>query len=187
MNESTGLLRKICEDPSDTFARLVYADWLDQYGDDADRARAEFIRGQCDYWHLTRHATTLPIPCPDRAFTERIAALYRRERELLQQHNESGRMNCWEWAPKITSNGLEVCLNLNESNGVASVTFRRGFPADITCTLVDWCGRPCEQLSGSLYYSIDLGTADGRVTGNERCWNLSIYSSGEKHGNQIHQ
>jgi uncharacterized protein (TIGR02996 family) len=42
------LLRAIALAPDDDAPRLVYADWLDEFGTtDADRARAEFIRVAC--------------------------------------------------------------------------------------------------------------------------------------------
>jgi uncharacterized protein (TIGR02996 family) len=37
----------IREHPDDDVPRLVYADWLDEYGDDRDRDRADLIRVQC--------------------------------------------------------------------------------------------------------------------------------------------
>src|SRR5262249_37760559 len=38
----------ILETPDDDAPRLVYADWLDEHGGEADRARAEFIRVGCE-------------------------------------------------------------------------------------------------------------------------------------------
>src|SRR6516162_529357 len=40
-------LEAILENPDDDTPRLVYADWLDERGDSASAARAEFIRVQC--------------------------------------------------------------------------------------------------------------------------------------------
>lgn len=44
--ELDSLYRAILDAPSDDAPRLVYADWLEEYGDDGDRLRAEFIRLQ---------------------------------------------------------------------------------------------------------------------------------------------
>ncbi|MBX9623425.1 MAG: TIGR02996 domain-containing protein [Gemmataceae bacterium] len=41
-------LRAVAASPDDDTPRLVYADWLDEAGDDAGRARAELIRAQCE-------------------------------------------------------------------------------------------------------------------------------------------
>lgn len=46
------LLRTIAEAPEDDTARLVFADWLDEYGDELDRAHAELIRVQIAREHL---------------------------------------------------------------------------------------------------------------------------------------
>lgn len=48
MSERDAFIRSICEQPADDVARLVFADWLDEHGDEAQRARAEFIRVQCE-------------------------------------------------------------------------------------------------------------------------------------------
>jgi uncharacterized protein (TIGR02996 family) len=42
------LLAAVRAHPDEDTPRLVYADWLQEYGDDADRARAEFIRVQVE-------------------------------------------------------------------------------------------------------------------------------------------
>jgi uncharacterized protein (TIGR02996 family) len=63
----------IAESPDDDTPRLVYADWLDDHGDGADRDRAEFIRLQCD---LAKR----PADDPARH------ALVAREKELLDAH-----------------------------------------------------------------------------------------------------
>jgi len=47
MSERAALLRTIRESPHDDAPRLVFADWLDETGIDADAARAEFIHLQC--------------------------------------------------------------------------------------------------------------------------------------------
>jgi|GEM_PF-3004317 len=44
---SQALFQLICNDPDDPCHRLIYADWLDEHGDAAGRARAQFIRLQC--------------------------------------------------------------------------------------------------------------------------------------------
>ena len=46
--DEAALLAAVFAVPDDDTPRLVYADWLDEHGTDADAARAEFIRLQCD-------------------------------------------------------------------------------------------------------------------------------------------
>jgi uncharacterized protein (TIGR02996 family) len=46
--ELLALLRAVKEEPEEDAPRLVLADWLEENGDEADLARAEFIRLQCE-------------------------------------------------------------------------------------------------------------------------------------------
>src|SRR5262249_8485654 len=66
-------LEAIAEQPEEDLPRLVYADWLEEYGDEADRSRAEFIRSQCRRAQLS----------PDDA---EIDTLLDREAALLEAH-----------------------------------------------------------------------------------------------------
>lgn len=48
MNDRAGFLAKIRRQPLDYTARMVYADWLDEFGTtDFDRATSEFLRISC--------------------------------------------------------------------------------------------------------------------------------------------
>ncbi len=49
MSDELALLAAIRDNPDEDTPRLVYADWLDEQGGDANAARAEFIRVQCEY------------------------------------------------------------------------------------------------------------------------------------------
>ena len=44
--DESALLRAVCDNPDDDAPRLIYADWLDDTGNVARVARAEFIRLQ---------------------------------------------------------------------------------------------------------------------------------------------
>jgi uncharacterized protein (TIGR02996 family) len=68
--EVAAFLQDIREHPEDDTPRLVLADWLDDFGDAADQARAELIRIQC--------RLAQPGKAP--------AALRRRQRELEERH-----------------------------------------------------------------------------------------------------
>lgn len=67
-SDEAGFFDAMREAPDDDVARLVYADWLDEHGDDTDRTLAELIRVACRLEHL---------PAAERP------ALQLRERELL--------------------------------------------------------------------------------------------------------
>jgi uncharacterized protein (TIGR02996 family) len=82
---AAALLRAVLDAPDDDVPRLVYADWLDEHGDEAARARANLIRVQCSLARLTDSA-------PERE------ALERRERELLAGHAAAWLAGLPTWA-----------------------------------------------------------------------------------------
>jgi uncharacterized protein (TIGR02996 family) len=59
MNEREAFLLAICENPDDDTPRLVFADWLQEHGDEA---RAEFIRVQIE---LARKEYGTRLDCLD--------------------------------------------------------------------------------------------------------------------------
>ncbi|MCI0462297.1 MAG: TIGR02996 domain-containing protein [Gemmataceae bacterium] len=80
MKQEEALLRAVLEDPDDEGVRLVYADWLEEHG---EQARAEFIRVQVEL-------AQLPPYDPPRFDLER------RARQLLAGHEA-------EWAGALAS------------------------------------------------------------------------------------
>src|SRR5262245_10726118 len=52
MTNQKSLLAAIRAAPEDDAPRVVYADWLEEHGDEVDLARADFIRTQCRLAHL---------------------------------------------------------------------------------------------------------------------------------------
>ena len=80
MTHADAFLQDILAHPDDDAPRLIFADWLEEQGDAAGVARAEFIRVQC--------ALAGPLP------PERRAELMRREQQIL---NEWGK----EWVRPI--------------------------------------------------------------------------------------
>lgn len=68
-------LEAILHDPDDNTPRLVYADWLEDQGDSASTARAEFIRVQCAL-------------AGDALAPRQRAELKRREQQLLDEHGK---------------------------------------------------------------------------------------------------
>jgi uncharacterized protein (TIGR02996 family) len=67
-------LRDILSNPDDVAPRLVYADWLDEHGGDADRDHADLIRTQCELERLDDET--------------RRPALERRARDLLKRRRK---------------------------------------------------------------------------------------------------
>ena len=99
MTERDALLAAVCEQPDDDTPRLVFADWLQEHGEEE---RAEFIRLQIE---LARGAKG-----------KKQASLIKREQEWLAAHREA-----WE-AP---FRGVEVSGSFRRF--VFNVHFRRGF------------------------------------------------------------
>jgi uncharacterized protein (TIGR02996 family) len=66
-------LRTLAEQPDDPVSRAVYADWLDEQGDPASAARAEFLRAE---------AELVGLPEEDERRPELVARLRRLARQL---------------------------------------------------------------------------------------------------------
>lgn len=60
MDERGAFIRAIVEEPACDTRRLVFADWLDERGDERDRWHAAMIRGQWDTAGPSRWVTTFP-------------------------------------------------------------------------------------------------------------------------------
>jgi uncharacterized protein (TIGR02996 family) len=100
MSDGDALLAAILAEPDADLPRLVFADWLDEYGGEPERARAEFIRVQME---LSRAP----------AGARRVGALAR-ERALLSTHGEA-------WLEPLRERGGPL------PKTVAHAEFRRGF------------------------------------------------------------
>jgi uncharacterized protein (TIGR02996 family) len=123
------LLRRILLEPDDDAPRLVLADWLEEYGDDDDRARAAFIRVQVELTSPCRlgysdayHVDDVCVACDP---------LARREQELLHDH-ASGWAN--ELLPdrRVSTDdpeGMRVRVHARKEADVLRfhALFRRGF------------------------------------------------------------
>lgn len=98
-----GFFHTFQQDPQDDAPRLIYADWLDDRGDDASAARAELVRVQVELARL--------FPgCP------RAVELAERERELLEWGE---RLWLGEWADVLDGwtfrRGLVEAVRLDAS------------------------------------------------------------------------
>src|SRR5262245_26707710 len=76
MSDGDALLSAILAEPDADMPRLMYADWLNEYGDALDSARAEFIRVQVE---LARDSTE----------SARRSVLEDRERTLFRVYREA--------------------------------------------------------------------------------------------------
>ena len=105
MSDEAALLAAIRDNPDEDTPRLIYADWLDEQGGEANAARAEFIRVQCEF--------SLIPEVVNYQQRERWNQLYNRERLLLDAHRVT-------WLKSNTA----------ESSLPGNLTFRRGFVSE---------------------------------------------------------
>lgn len=79
MTDRDALLRAICENPDDDAPRLIYADWLDEYGRSED---AEFIRVQVELVRLGFGGAQREDDDGIFRYSEPIRLLIKRQHEL---------------------------------------------------------------------------------------------------------
>lgn len=127
MTEHDALLRSILDNPDDDTVRLVYADHLQENGEEE---RAEFIRVQC----RTAQPGLMCIQATGNDAEDEstkacgscmVCSLWRREQELLAENAE-------RWFPAwqaMTSEWGDVC---------GRSVCRRGFIETPVCTAADW-------------------------------------------------
>ncbi len=103
MNERDALLKAVCDNPDDDTPRLVFADWLQEHGEEE---RAEFIRLQIEIAGL---------PDGKKKLTRQA-----RENELLDAHRD-------EWAEPLKPYFAYYYSGIYAHHYGPPVTFRRGF------------------------------------------------------------
>jgi uncharacterized protein (TIGR02996 family) len=143
--EWEAFLAAVAAAPDDDLPRLVAADWLEESGD-ADRA--EFIRLQCE----------LALPGdPDRA--ERLRT---REREFLNSPAAA-----WLWAveacPNIVTTTFDPMAPPLRSFAIHNanrVKFRRGFPAEVSCSAREWLDHGAGVVPRQPVVSVTLTQCD---------------------------
>jgi uncharacterized protein (TIGR02996 family) len=127
MSEADALLAAVCEAPEDDAPRLVYADWLEEHG---DQNRADFIRGQ-----IALAAMDEDNP----AFEELAKRLQALERGNVSRWRKGlpGGMNV---PSASTVGGL-----LERPDHLPHSQFDRGFLGAVTCSAELWSD-PAERL-----------------------------------------
>src|SRR5947209_4774126 len=103
MNERDALLKAVCDNPDEDTPRLVFADWLQEHGEED---RAEFIRVQCEAARLA-------------AGDDRRDGLIGRASELQKQFGK-------QWLSELP---VKEHVNWVEApDWLDGETFDRGFP-----------------------------------------------------------
>lgn len=147
-----GLLRAIIEDPHDVGLRLIYADWLEEHGEEE---RSEFVRVQCEL--ASGSLDPLPrkpvgvggyhVPRPEAVRRKtRRNALRRREHELLEVHGFAWFREAfgyagigWPYNGPVSRNDLAFTTGkLADQALLRDCLFRRGFVEVVSCRRAGW-------------------------------------------------
>ncbi len=157
-SERDSFVRAILENPDDDDVRLVFADWLEENGEEN---YSRFIRCQIELasskWRGYRSRSDITDErknavaggCCER-FADQMACdclesvnptyevLRRRERELLGSHGGKWLPEPGDW----TMDGTDTVVTCKKPT--QKYTFRRGFVESITCDLATLLGGVCE-------------------------------------------
>ena len=131
MTTSEALLAAVLANPADDLPRLVYADYLEE---NMETERAEFIRVQVELFRIGYQPDgTVRTGCEDDD---------RRENHLRRRENQLHWLGWREWGKPVSQ--------LVPDGGVIAdrIRYRRGFVAEVRCTLSQWCGGECGVCAG---------------------------------------
>jgi uncharacterized protein (TIGR02996 family) len=148
-SDDAAFLRAICAEPADVRPRRIYADYLDERG---DPDRAAYIRASCD---LAAEYGDPPYRCGSNGQQVGHPTLYRPRCRcpvcslLRRQHMASRRWIHVAWEPEITAPFWAEferaagawrfgCGQPHPQPPRVTVSFRRGFVAEITCDWPAW-------------------------------------------------
>jgi uncharacterized protein (TIGR02996 family) len=135
-------LRQILAHPDDDGPRLVAADWWDERG---AAERAEFVRVQCELHRLINRRDSLGRRI-GHVGAERIRALWRRERELLDPIRKG-----WCWSSEIPAGWFLAASDryaVGPHPGLPSALACRGFVEALTCSAADFLA-PADALTAA--------------------------------------
>lgn len=165
--ERHNFINAILTDPSSDTLRLIFADWLEEQG---ESPYSNFIRVQCELAHCERVRGDCPDFTASRTVIDNdIIRLRQREAALLYKlapmepfdHERTS----WHGL-KIGQSAITLVL---KKGGPVALKFRRGFVAEITCTLADWIGgKPCNVCHDGFTIPANLCTycgGTGRLPG----------------------
>lgn len=142
MSERDGFLRCILENPADDVARLVFADWLDEHGEEE---RAEFIRVQVELATLAdveKPVFASPVFADEMDEVADYCERWSRKKRLLErQRKVLAWRNIEAWAThryvlRHTAGRAEFD-QLHEDK-VSAALFTRGFISHTTCAAADF-------------------------------------------------
>jgi uncharacterized protein (TIGR02996 family) len=156
MSADLALLADILESPDDDGLRLVYADWLEDHGDEP---RAEFIRVQVELARLDEH-------------DPRHRELTRRELHLLSEHRHRWWQELPDWA---RSDDLVAPF----------FAIHRGFVREVSADTAALVARADELWQRFPIQAIHLTGAAGRCGALAACPDLARLRELDLHGNGL--
>lgn len=135
MTDRDRLHAAILDDPTDDNRRLIFADWLEEFGGEGERLRAEFIRVQVRLPHLIIGPcekcldAKVKVPCPCDAVWREHRHCGKRQVQLLYDNYLR-----WAFGPFLP-HGCEPAKSrvyLTDGNhNPCQMVFRRGFVAEV--------------------------------------------------------
>lgn len=147
--EGLALLRAILMHPAEDTPRLVYADWLQEHG---DQPRAEFVRVQCRIAGL--HDANGELKCQKcerwtswHVYTPRCRGAVCKMRQ--REYYTSRRFCVWDWCRGIPAGSYPV--------------YRRGFVAEVSCSLAAFMQHAKALFSAHPIERVTLTTNDRAV------------------------
>jgi uncharacterized protein (TIGR02996 family) len=150
-DERAALYAAILEAPEEDGPRLVFADWLEEHGDESDRARAEFIRLQCRLARMNDW---------DEGYVEakvRADRLFLEHREAWQPPAAPGdpERRRWTFTPWHHERGLPGRLQFSDDDSEADI---RHWFAHLPITRADfYYGRHSDAVSLGLLIDPGVG------------------------------
>jgi uncharacterized protein (TIGR02996 family) len=162
------LLAAVLEVPEDDVPRLVLADWLEENG---EPERAEFIRCQIEILRLQMQGTPSVYYPDEPDAPEKLNALRRRERELLDAH----RMD-WFAIPGLQrpwSNAKDDVVWATGSGRGYELYFggkvRRGFVEAVSCDLATFLGNAPRLFASQPVRHVTIIGEGANEWPSERC------------------
>lgn len=177
--EGQALLRGIIDHPTEDDRRLIYADWLEECGDEIGRARAEFIRVQIE---LDEPVGILPGSgevIRTRDFrSARQQRLLVREEKLFTWANINawgGRSEAWQ---RTTVSRKEFDAFTYD---VGIALFRRGFVEAVRLTLHTWQQFGPALIQAHPFTRVELSDREpcGYIEPEYDAWSTELPTAGD--------
>lgn len=156
MTTADAFLKVIIAEPQEDVHRLVFADWLEEHGEEG---RASFIRAQCElakplvceYSHLDtcfdRRMSLDDVATTGCKACAAVVPLRRREEELwLTLYNQlASELHQVLPFPRSTAEGCAISWHPGPGpQQIITTTFRRGFVEHVACETATWMGEECD-------------------------------------------